>query len=682
MHQAGDLPQAEQAYRQLLEQERGNAQGWYLLGVLCAARGELADAAVHLDEAIRLRPGFVEALHHRGLVFIKQQRFTEAVASLREALWIKPNDADVQTNLGIVLAHQGQYAEALCLFQAVLQKHPDDRRVQSLLRAVQAQQTAAGPAATAPLAASLRPTGAATAENEKGLICLHQGMLSEAEGCFRQALRLHYAFPDVHYHLGYTLSCQGKLEEASASYREAVRLRPDFAEAHSNLGLTLLNLKRAPEAEASCRQAVRLRPESAEVHINLGVVLLSLARLDDAFESLQRAVQLKPGCAQAHNHLGRALQRLGRLEEAATRLREAVRLHPNHAEAITNLGHVLAGLGQSEEALACFGHALRLQPDYAEAHWYTALVRLRQGDFERGLADYEWRWRLRDFGSTPPSSFAPKRRWNGSQLAGRTILLYAEQGLGDTIQFIRYARLLKALEGTVIVALQRPLLRLLARCPGIDQLVAEGDPLPPHDVHAPLLSVPYHLRTRLDTIPAGVPYLWADPMLVERWRHALAGLPGFKIGIAWQGNRQFSGDLQRSISLLEFAPLAAVPGVQLVSLQRGSGSDQLWTVAEQWPVTDLGRRLDEEAGPFMDTAAVMKNLDLVVTSDTSIPHLAGALGVPVWVALAKVPDWRFLLEREDSPWYPTMRLFRQEKRGEWGPVFQRIAQAVRQRMAR
>jgi hypothetical protein len=251
--------------------------------------------------------------------------------------------------------------------------------------------------------------------------------------------------------------------------------------------------------------------------------------------------------------------------------------------------------------------------------------------------------------------------------------MYAEGGLGDTIQFVRYARLAQEQGATVVVECQRPLVRLLARCPGIDHLVAHGDALPAHDVEVPLLSLPYCFRTRLETIPAKVPYLWTDPGLVEQWRQELAAVIGLKIGINWQGSK---GDNDpRSIPLTAFAPLAAVPGVRLFSLQKGPASRHLTDVAGHWPVTDLSGRLDD----FMDTAAVMVNLDLIVTSDTSVPHVAGALGVPVWILLPKAHCWRWLVNREDTPWYPTMRLFRQERPGDWGPVFQRIAEAVQRR---
>jgi hypothetical protein len=276
-----------------------------------------------------------------------------------------------------------------------------------------------------------------------------------------------------------------------------------------------------------------------------------------------------------------------------------------------------------------------------------------------------------------PSRNFPQPQWDGSPLEGRTILIHAEQGLGDTIQFIRYAPLVKRRGGTVIVECQPVLSQLLAGCPGIDRLIAQGSPLPAFDVHVPLLSLPRIFGTTLADVPAEVPYLFADAALIERWRDELAGVPGVKIGIAWQGNTRFPADCMRSIPLTHFAPLAQVDGVRLFSLQKGPGREQLAATAAYLPVIDLADRLDEKAGGFMDTAAVVKNLDLIITSDTAIAHLAGALGVPVWVGLALGADWRYLLGREDSPWYPTMRLFRQTRLGDWDGVFERIASELR-----
>jgi tetratricopeptide (TPR) repeat protein len=704
LHQAGDLPRAEQVYRQLLQQEPGNAQVWYLLGALCEARGDLTAAADNLDQALRLRPAFAEALHHRGVVFARQGQLAAAAARFRRALGLKPGDVEIQTNLGQTLARQGHYAEAVALLQAVLEQRADYARARTALRSILARQAAGG---------ADRPTQSVAQCNQEGLHYLAQGKLDPAAACFRQALQLQADCAEAYYNLGCTLARQRHRDEALACYQQALRLRPDFAEAYNNLAGLYREQKRPAEAEASCRAALRLRPEMAEAHSSLGGALLDQKRTLEAEASYRTAVRLRPDFAEAHYNLGVVLSEQKRPAEAEASYRAALRLRPDMAAAYSNLGLALLDqdrtaearecferalelrpdmaeahnnlamafrqLGRFEEALASFAHAVRAKPDYADPHGGAGVLWLLLGDFEKGWPEFEWRWQRNDSSFCPPRVLT-RPRWDGSLLAGRTILLYPEQGLGDTIQFVRYARLVKEQGATVIVECQKPLQRLLARCPGIDRLVAAGDPLPPHDLCAPLLSMPYHFKTRMDSIPAEVPYLEADPVLVEEWRRELVALPGLKIGIAWQGNAQYQHDRQRSLPLREFAPLAALRGVRLVSLQKGPGSEQLAAVAGQWPVTDLGARLDEAAGPFMDTAAVMKNLDLIVTSDTSIPHLAGALGVPVWVALAKIPDWRFLMEREDSPWYPSMRLFRQERAGDWGPVFQRIAQAVQERM--
>jgi hypothetical protein len=322
-----------------------------------------------------------------------------------------------------------------------------------------------------------------------------------------------------------------------------------------------------------------------------------------------------------------------------------------------------------DDALVSYEEALRIRPDYAEAHWNRALAWLLVGNFEQGWAEYEWRWKEKHY---PPRPFE-QPLWDGSPLRDRSILLHADQGLGDTLQFIRYAPLVKERGGTIIVECQDPLLRLLGSCSGIDRLVARGSALPAFDVQAPLMSLPHILGTKLATIPADVPYLSVDAALVEHWRRALGSRQPFRIGIAWQGFPGNPRDRERSAPLAEFAPLAQVPGVQLFSLQKGPGSEQLSQAANRFAVIDMGAKTSAD---FMDTAAVMKNMDLVVSVCTSVAHLAGALGMQVWVALTFDADWRWLLQRDDSPWYPTMRLFRQTERGNWQPVFERMRAAL------
>ncbi len=310
--------------------------------------------------------------------------------------------------------------------------------------------------------------------------------------------------------------------------------------------------------------------------------------------------------------------------------------------------------------------ALQLQSDHAEAHWNRSLLWLLYGDFERGWPEYEWRWRREGFAFRN----LPQPRWQGTPLAGHSILLYAEQGLGDTVQFVRYASLVKQGGGRVIVECQPELFQLLKTCEGIDELIARPGALPAFDFQIPLVSLPMIFKTTQGSVPAPVPYLRANPEREAFWRNELGSLVGFKIGIAWRGSPGNPGDRQRGIPLACFEPLAAVPGIKLISLQKNQGLEELAALGGKLGIIDLGARTAED---FFDTAAAIKNLDLVICCDTAIAHVAGALGVPVWVAVAKVPDWRWLLHGEQTAWYPTMRLFRQTEAGNWPEVFTRIA---------
>jgi Tfp pilus assembly protein PilF len=440
--------------------------------------------------------------------------------------------------------------------------------------------------------------------------------------------------PAALFHRGRALQAQGRLEDAVACYRESLRLNPASAAALNNLGDALTQLGQWQEAEAVLREALRLKADFPE----------------------------------AHNNLGIALARLGRLPEAESHHRESLRLNPSSASAHNNLGNVLREQGKFVEGLASLEQAIRLRPDHAEAHRNRGLTLLLLGDWERGWPEYEWRRHCKEFPS-PPGRLP---LWDGSPLGGRTILLRAEQGLGDTLHFIRYAPLVQQRGGRVVVACQPLLLRLLSGAAGIDQLLTTESEVAA-DVWLPLPSLPGIFGTTPTTVPALVPYLSADPTLVAAWRERWTDLRGLKIGIVWQGNPNYSGDRWRSVRLSEFAPLAEVPNIHLFSLQMGVGREQIPPLAERFGLLDLSASLTD----FMDTAAVMKNLDLVITVDTAVAHLAGALAVPVWVALPWPPEWRWLLEREDSPWYPSMRLFRQSARGNWEEVFARIATALR-----
>ncbi len=506
-----------------------------------------------------------------------------------------------------------------------------------------------------------------------GIARAEQGCRAEAIRHLEAALRVSPDFAAAHYNLGVALAEERRPDEAVEHFRQALRLDPRYALAHYALGNVLASQGQREEAVACYRKALESKPDYGEAYNNLGLALIDAGRAGEAAVMLRQGVRLRPQAAEAHNNLGLALAALGRFAEAETCYHEALRLHPRYAEAHNNLASALQAAGRHEEALASYEVALWFQPQSASVHWNRSLAWLQLGDYERGWAEYEWRWKRER--SVPRR--LPQPAWDGSPPEGRTLLVYMEQGLGDQIQFLRYVPLVQQQGGRVVVECPASLVPLFATCPGIDQLVAEKSPLPPFDVHAALLSLPHLLGTRLDTVPAKVPYLSADAGRVASWRRVLEGIPGFRVGIAWQGNPRHPWDRHRSVPLDRFAPLAQVPGVRLISLQKGAGTEQLRGVGEGMPVVTLPDDRDAD-GAFLDTAAVVAQLDLVVTADTALAHLAGALGVPVWVAVSALSDWRWLLDREETPWYPTMRLFRQTALGDWAPVFARMAAELRQ----
>jgi tetratricopeptide (TPR) repeat protein len=563
----------------------------------------------------------------------------------------------------------GQVAAAEQLFRCLLDVEPGHAAAlhalgQIVLRAGNVSEAVA----CFRRAAECQP-GDADYWNDLGAACCVAKAFAEGAGACKRALRLRPDHAGAHRNLGYAFFCQEMYEPAVAALQEAIRLQPDMADAHGNLGVALKYLDRPAEAAAALEEAFRLDPTSAQVAHSAGMVHQLLGNTERALQLYRQALRLHPDFPDAMNNLATCCTEQDSLEEAQGQLEEALRLQPDYAEARHNLSIVLQQQGRVAEAIALLEQALRLQPDYAHAHYNLSLVLLLLGDLERGLPEYEWRWQTPDFISFPTE----QPLWDGGPLDGKTILLHAEQGLGDTVQFIRYAPLVKERGATVLAACPPELLGVLRGCPGVDRWLLPEETLPAYDVHAPLLSLPLLCGTTLETIPAGVPYLAGDPGRVARFREQLAAVPGFKVGICWQGRLNHKNDRRRSVPLARFKPLANISGVRLIRLQRGPGSEQWDAIAGHWATMELSGLAQEPSEAWMDTAAIVSALDLVITVDTSVAHLAGALGVPVWVALPFCPDWRWLLDREDCPWYPTMRLFRQPRHGDWPAVFERIA---------
>jgi tetratricopeptide (TPR) repeat protein len=608
--------------------------------------GQWQQAEQLYQQIVQVDPNQVDAWHLLGLIAGQTGRGNLAVDYLNAALRLKPDFAEAHSNLGNAFVLYRKLPEAVASFRQAVRFKPDF----------------------------------AVAHNNLGNALRELGHLAEAVGTLQEALRLRPDYAAAHNNLAIALQAQGKLDEAVASYQQALRLRPDYAEAHNNLNAALGEQQRLAEATPRSEPALCLDPVLAADLLGRGTAFLMQGRQEEAMARFQQAVRLDPNSAPAHLGLGVALMEFGQPAEAAASFQKALRLGPNDAGAHSNLGVALMEQGRLEEAAARFQQAIRIAPQSVDAHTHLAMTWLLMGDFKRGWPEYEWRWRTRQ-ASMPP---LPQPAWDGSPLAGRTILLRAEQGLEDTFHFLRYAPLVKQQGGTVLVECPKSLIPLVSSCPGIDGLVPRGSEQPPAaDIQAGLLSLPGHLGTTLDTIPANVPYLFAGAGRIERWGRGLHGAGGLKIGIAWQGDPRHDrrGLSRRAVPLAQFLPLGRLPSVHLYSLQKGPGVEQLGQVAHLFPITDLGSQLDEGGGAFLDTAAVMKNLDLVVCSDTAIGHLAGALGVPVWLALPFVAEWRWLREREDSPWYPGMRLFRQTEPGQWQDVFERMAREVGEMLA-
>ena len=492
------------------------------------------------------------------------------------------------------------------------------------------------------------------------------GRLAEAGQVYRQILAAEPKHADSHHMMGVLALQAGQPAAALDLLDGAIALKPLVSSYHVHRAHALLALSRPVEAAAACRAAVRTKSNNAEAYQVLGHAQTDALQPAEALRAYREAMRLKPDLPDLFNNLGTALRNIGALEEAEQHLREAVRRAPGDIGAQLKLSSVLKELGKMPEAEALLRDALRRQPADPVLLYNLSLLLLLTGRNDEAWPAWEQRFGAR----AVPSRGLPHPQWGGEPLAGRTLLVHAEQGLGDTLQFCRYLAALAAAGGKVLFEAPPRLRRLLSTLPAAPPMLVPGEPTPPIDLVCPLMSLP--ARTGA-AIPATGPYLAAEPDRVARWRDRL-GPHGFKVGIAWQGNPGRTEDRGRSIRLREFAPLAAVPGVRLISLQKNDGVDQL---EDAVPLETLGPDFDAGPDGFLDTAAAMMSLDLVIASDTSVPHLAGALGRPVWVALRLVPDWRWLLGREDSPWYPTMRLFRQTAREEWGPVFAAMATALR-----
>lgn len=610
-------------------------QGLFAEAVRQHRAGRLTDAERHYRQVLEANPRHADSLHLLGVIGGQTGRHDLAADMISRAIAINKQDVSYRCNLGVALRQLGRPDEAIASFRAALDLRPDH----------------------------------AEAHNNLGIALGDQARPDEAIGCFRKAIELDPNYLGAHTNLGNALKARGLLDEATGCYRRAVALAPNRPGVHNNLGTALREHGQLDEAVASFQRAIGLDPSYVLAHNNLGIAFKEHGRLDEAAACFRVALDLSPDFSEAHNNLGTVLGEQARQDAAIACYRQAIGLSPGFAEAHNNLGTAFRSVQRLGEAAASYRRAIERDPGYADAHNNLAMTLLAQGDLAAGWPEYEWRWKTPHMAHARRDFAQPQ--WRGGPAEGRTLLIHAEQGLGDTLHFCRYGPLAAARGLRVILEVPGPLARLLHSLPGINQIVARGEVLPPFDLHCPMLSMPLALGTTIATVPNAVPYLHADAAEVAAWGTRLAAMdkPGRRLGLVWAGNsRRHSAtgaafDARRSITLEHLASLLQVPGLHFVSLQKDGPAAP----------ADFGlTNLMGEMADFADTAALIDNLDLIISVDTSVAHLAAALGKPVWLLDRFDPDWRWLLGRRDSPWYPTLTLFRQEQPGDWGAVIERV----------
>jgi tetratricopeptide (TPR) repeat protein len=634
-HQNGRLQAAEQLYRRILQADPDQADAIHLLGVIAHQLGQPELAVEYMKRSIALNGQVADFHYNLAKVHHESGRLAEAIASYRHALALNPNSAETHHNLGNLYKDLGTLEEAAACFRR---------------------------------ASELKPNFA-EAQNNLGSVLRQQGRLDEAIGCYRRALDLSPGSIELQTNLAGAFQDQGKWEEAATCLGQALALNPGHAEAHLCLGNVFKEQARWDEAIACYRRAVEIKPGLVAAHNNLGLVFKEQGKLGDAVVCGRRAVELNPSLAEPHNNLGVALKEQGKLDEAAACYRRALDLQPDFAEAHQNLGVVFMDQGKLEEAVSSTRRAIVLKPDLAEARRNLGILLFLLGRYDEGWREYDYRlacakvWRK-----------LAKPRWKGERAEGQTILIHAEQGFGDAIQFARYLPMVHPRSGAhrVIIEAHPALKRLFDQSNGFDAEIVSGfrteeSALPPHDFQVAQMSLPLALGL-FEPMPMSAPYLRADPEHRRQRRERLGVASGYRVGLVWAGNPKHQPGLRRSIPPAKLMPLLEVDRITFYSLQIGSPNPAAH------PLKDLGLvELLEPGADFADTAALLAELDLVITIDTAVAHLAGAMTRPVWTLLPFQADWRWGWTGESTPWYPTMRLFRQPALGEWDAVVQCVA---------
>jgi tetratricopeptide (TPR) repeat protein len=648
--------------------------------------GQLAAARAIYMEIIAATPRHFGALHLCGVIEGQQGNYQHAIALLSRAIKVEPHNAAAYRNRALALKGVSRFGEALADYDRIIALLPDDaiayRQSGDMLRALGRPEDAL---ARYRKALALNP-GLAEAHYGVSGIQAERGQKEAALVSLDLALRANAHYPEAHNNRGTLLASMGSFEQALASYQRAINANPNYAEAYFNRGLALLALQRFGSALHDFDAALKSLSSMPELHLNRSAALLGLGRMQESLRSLQSALSLQPDYAEAYYNRGQVLLESGRDDEALEDYERAIKLKPDYVDALVNSAFILGNRQQLAAALERYDRAIGANGNAADLHFKKANLLLRSGDFSAGWAEYEWRWEYR---RASASLVGDKQLgmplWLGTEsLDGKTILLHDEQGLGDAIHFCRYARLVAQAGAQVILAVRESLVLLMRGLEGVSQVIANDSALPECDFHCPLGSLPLAFNTTIETIPAQVPYMQVDAAKLAHWRATLGESNRLRVGLVWSGGLRVEEsekwlNQRRNIPLATFAGLCN-PDVEFYSLQKGepAESELRDLLAADWsgpPIIDFTANLHD----LSDTAALIQALDLVICVDTSIAHLAGALAKEVWILNRFDTEWRWLLQRTDSPWYPSARIYRQHKPGDWEDVLQRVARDLRER---
>lgn len=601
--------------------------------------GNLFKAQELFEKAITIIPEHFQSLNYLGLILKKQGNFREAIEKFNLAL-MQSGSYEIYENIGLCLFQLGEFEKAENFFNRVIMLNSDYANVYANLASV----------------------------------LQIQGKYAQAILNYRKYIKLIPDNPDIYNNIGLALEEEGKHPDAENNFRQAIKLNPGRFNFFYNLAINLQIQKKHEEAIKYFEKAIELNPDNPDFYNNLAVSWQSLQQYVQASENYRKAITIFPGNPDFFNNLGSVLDSLGQYSEAITNYKQAIQLAPDGEKNYYNLAVSQEKTGEYEQAINNYLQAIRLKPDYADAHWNLSLLLLLNGEFKIGWKEYEWRF----LADSAEKIISDKPRWEGGNPAGKTICIKHEQGFGDAIQFCRFLPMLQGKGTEVILECPAELKRLFESIQGYDFLTEKNKPeklLPEFDFYLPLMSLPLIFGTTVDTIPASVPYIKADPMADEKWHKELGKRNGVKVGIVWEGNPQNKNNQRRFCPLSHFYDLAGKLNINFFSLQKGNASIQLKDLPSKERIIDLSGAIND----FTDTAAIINNLDLLISVDTAVVHLAGALGRPVWTLLHFNPDWRWLLNRKDSPWYPTMELFRQPVPGDWDSVFEDIQIKLRER---